>query len=221
MSASEETVPGAAAGAGGFVVVRDRRRSKPLSREELERLVRAGRVRDGDGLRERRDGAWVDIGAVREQGWLRPRDAVSAPGATQASAAAAEAPSLSMRFPLWRVILAFALAIAVDVANLVFALIPPIYITVDVVAAVAIWFVLGRPSLLVGVLLIESVPGIGVIPLWTVVVGLIIFTGSIPARGMGDVASRGPAGKLVAFLASKLEPKESRPQKRSGARSRK
>jgi len=208
--------------AGGFIVVRDRRRSKPLSREELERLVRAGRVSDTDGLRQRRDGAWVDLGPIRDVAWLRPSDA--APATVAATDLAAGAPALPMRFPAWRVVVAFALAIAVDVVNVFFALIPPIYITVDVVAAVAIWFVLGRPSLLVGVLLIEAVPGIGVIPFWTVVVGLIIFTGSIPARGMGDVENRGPVGKVVAFLATKLQPKDAKVAagpKRSGKPARK
>jgi len=210
VSSAQESAPGA--DAGGFIVVRDRRRSKPLSREELERMVRAGRVRDGDGLREWRDGGWVEIGAVRDQPWLRAPGGDVAPGPAAGSAATgdsvADAPALAMRFPIWRVIVAFALAIVVDAVNVVFALIPPVYITVDVVAAVTIWFVLGRPALLVGVLLVEAVPGIGVIPLWTVVVGLIVFTGSIPSRGMGDVENRGPAGRAVAFIASRLQPKE-------------
>lgn len=201
MSSSDGAPSGAAI--RDLVIVRDRRRSSPFSREELERLVRAGRVRDGDGLRMLRDGKWKDVGTVGDQQWFREVASLDSPD--QRPGAAPAVPSLGMRFALWRTCTALALAGLVDVLNLLFALIPPVYIAIDVVAAAAIWFVLGRPRLLMGVLLLEAVPGVGVVPLWTLVVGLIIVTGSIPARGLEDLGSRGPVWKAAATLASKFQ----------------
>ena len=58
----------------------------------------------------------------------------------------------------------------------------PATIPIDILTALALWAMLGRPVLLLVALIAEALPGIGVLPLWTAVVVAIAMTGGIPSR---------------------------------------
>ena len=66
----------------------------------------------------------------------------------------------------------------------------PLVIGIDLVTGVLIWFALGRPMLLFAVFLAEAIPGVGMVPLWTMVVALLATTGRLPGR-MGATTSVG------------------------------
>jgi len=63
----------------------------------------------------------------------------------------------------------------------------PLLIGIDLVTGVLIWLALGRPMLLFAVLLAEAIPGVGMVPLWTLVVALLA-TGRLPGK-MGPTKS--------------------------------
>ena len=67
----------------------------------------------------------------------------------------------------------------------------PLVIGIDLVTGVLIWLALGRPMLLFAVFLAEAIPGVGMVPLWTMVVALLATTGRLPGR-MGAMT---PVGK--------------------------
>ena len=104
------------------------------------------------------------------------------------------APSNIWKSPSWvRIGLAMAIALVSD--GLSFFLSPtviaePLVIGIDLVTGVLIWFALGRPMLLFAVFLAEAIPGVGMIPLWTMVVALLATTGRLPGR-MGAMTSVG------------------------------
>lgn len=58
----------------------------------------------------------------------------------------------------------------------------PATIPIDILTALALWAILGRPVLLLVALIAEALPGVGVLPLWTAVVIAIAMTGGIPGR---------------------------------------
>ena len=58
----------------------------------------------------------------------------------------------------------------------------PATIPLDILTALALWAILGRPVLLLVALIAEALPGVGVLPLWTAVVIAIAMTGGIPGR---------------------------------------
>lgn len=58
----------------------------------------------------------------------------------------------------------------------------PATVPLDILTALALWAMLGRPVLLLVALIAEALPGFGVLPLWTAVVVAIAVTGSIPGR---------------------------------------
>lgn len=64
----------------------------------------------------------------------------------------------------------------------------PLVIGIDLVTGVLIWLALGRPILLFAVFLAEAIPGVGMIPLWTMVVAILATTGRLPGR-MGAMTS--------------------------------
>ena len=104
------------------------------------------------------------------------------------------APSNIWKSPSWvRIGLAMAIALVSD--GLSFFLSPtviaePLVIGIDLVTGVLIWLALGRPMLLFAVFLAEAIPGVGLIPFWTMVVALLATTGRLPGR-MGATTSVG------------------------------
>lgn len=55
-------------------------------------------------------------------------------------------------------------------------------IPLDIITAMALWAVLGRPMILLFALVAEALPLVGVLPLWSAVVIAIAITGGIPGR---------------------------------------
>jgi hypothetical protein len=64
----------------------------------------------------------------------------------------------------------------------------PLVIGIDLVTGVLIWLALGRPMLLFAVFLAEAIPGVGMVPLWTMVVALLATTGRLPGRMVGTTS---------------------------------
>lgn len=60
----------------------------------------------------------------------------------------------------------------------------PATIPLDILTALALWAMLGRPVILLVALIAEALPGVGVLPLWTAVVIAIAVTGGIPGRAL-------------------------------------
>jgi hypothetical protein len=58
-----------------------------------------------------------------------------------------------------------------------------VVIVIDAVTALLLWLVLGRPKILLPIFVAEAIPGVGVVPLWTLVAGGLAFFGRIPGRG--------------------------------------
>ena len=90
---------------------------------------------------------------------------------------------LSMPYSWRQRITALAIAIVSDIVNAIFTWAPPIVIGIDVVTAVLLWLVLGRPMVLLPVFIAEALPGVSVVPFWTSVAGGLAFFGRIPGRG--------------------------------------
>ncbi len=84
-----------------------------------------------------------------------------------------------------RIAFAFCVSIASDAFSFFVSPIvwlEPLVIGVDVVTGFLIWLALGRPLLLLPVLIAEATPFVGMFPLWTIVVGVIATTGRLPSR---------------------------------------
>jgi hypothetical protein len=86
--------------------------------------------------------------------------------------------SLPLKFSVLRLAIAFAIAGVSDVIGAFASLAPPIGWTVDAVTAALLFVVLGRQWLLLPGLLLEAVPGVGVLPFWLLVVGAIAVLGT-------------------------------------------
>jgi hypothetical protein len=82
-----------------------------------------------------------------------------------------------------RRIAAIAIAVVSDIVNAIFTWAPPVVIVIDAVTALLLWLVLGRPKILLPILVAEAIPGLNVVPLWTLVAGGLAFFGRIPGRG--------------------------------------
>lgn len=69
-----------------------------------------------------------------------------------------------------RLVLALAVAIASDLIGAPLELAPPLSLALDALTAGLLWVILGRGWLLLVALALEAVPGVGVMPLWTMAV---------------------------------------------------
>ena len=91
-----------------------------------------------------------------------------------------------------RRIAAIGIAVVSDLVNAIFTWAPPVVIVIDVVTAAALYLVLGRPKLLLPVFVAEAIPGVSVVPLWTLVAVGLAFFGRIPGRGRVGTTSPPP-----------------------------
>jgi hypothetical protein len=94
----------------------------------------------------------------------------------------------SVGFSPWQIAGALLVAAASDlVGGMVDATVAgvPATIPIDILTAIVLWAVLGRPVVLLVALIAEALPGIGVLPLWTAVVIAIAVMGKIPGRLSG------------------------------------
>jgi hypothetical protein len=86
--------------------------------------------------------------------------------------------STPLKFSVLRLALAFVVAGISDVIGAFANLAPPIGWAVDVVTAALLFVVLGWQWLLLPGLVLEAIPGVGVVPFWLLVVGAIAFLGT-------------------------------------------
>ncbi len=91
--------------------------------------------------------------------------------------------AVSVPYSWPRRLAALAIAVVSDVVNAIFTWAPPIVIGIDLVTAVLLWLVLGRPMVLLPIFIAEALPGMSLVPLWTLVAGGLAFFGKIPGRG--------------------------------------
>jgi len=80
-------------------------------------------------------------------------------------------------------LLALAIAGVSDVVAAFLIAAPPIVWAVDLATAILLFIVLGWSWLLLPGLIMEAIPGWGVIPCWLIVVGAIAVRGSIRPKG--------------------------------------
>jgi hypothetical protein len=83
-----------------------------------------------------------------------------------------------LKFCVLRLALAFVIAGVSDVIGAFASLAPPIGWAVDVVTAALLFVVLGWQWLLLPGLVLEAIPGVGVVPFWLLVVGAIAVLGT-------------------------------------------
>ena len=86
--------------------------------------------------------------------------------------------STPLKFSVWRLALAVVIAGVSDVIGAFACLAPPIGWAVDVVTAALLFVVLGWQWLLLPGLVLEAIPGVGVLPFWLLVVGAIAVLGT-------------------------------------------
>ena len=86
--------------------------------------------------------------------------------------------STPLKFSVLRLALAFGIAGVSDVVSAFVSLAPPIGWAVDVVTAALLFVVLGWQWLLLPGLVLEAIPGVGVLPFWLLVVGAIAVLGT-------------------------------------------
>jgi hypothetical protein len=89
-----------------------------------------------------------------------------------------ETASAVRKFSVSRLALAFVVAGVSDVLGAFASLAPPIGWTVDIVTAALLFVVLGWQWLLLPGLVLEAMPGVGVLPFWLLVVGAIAVLGT-------------------------------------------
>ncbi len=83
-----------------------------------------------------------------------------------------------LKVPALRLALAVLIAGASDVIGAFANLAPPIGWAVDIVTAALLFAVLGWQWLLLPGLVLEAIPGLGVLPFWLLVVGAIAVLGT-------------------------------------------
>jgi hypothetical protein len=93
--------------------------------------------------------------------------------------------STPLKFSVLRLALAFVIAGLSDVVGAFASLAPPIEWAVDVVTAALLFVVLGWQWLLLPGLVLEAIPGVGVLPFWLLVVGAIAVLGT-PRPNIGQ-----------------------------------
>jgi hypothetical protein len=88
------------------------------------------------------------------------------------------AASGGLRFSKWQIALAIVIAAASDALCAFVVIAPPVVWGIDVLTAVLLFAVLGWHWLLLPGLVMEAIPGLGVIPFWLLVVGAILVWGT-------------------------------------------
>jgi hypothetical protein len=86
--------------------------------------------------------------------------------------------STTLKFSILRLALAFVVAGVSDVMGAFASMAPPIEWAVDAVTAALLFVVLGWQWLLLPGLVLEAIPGVGVLPFWLLVVGAIAILGT-------------------------------------------
>jgi hypothetical protein len=88
------------------------------------------------------------------------------------------APPLAKRHTRARLAIAFAVAAVSDFLAMWTVVAPPLQVALDVVTAIILFLILGRRWALLPGLITEAIPGMGVFPVWVLVVlSIIIYDG--------------------------------------------
>jgi hypothetical protein len=103
---------------------------------------------------------------------------VSALAPVEVPAGAPQEPPLPLGLSKRQLILAFAIAGVSDVISVFTTWTPPVEWVVDFSTAVLLFVVLGWRWLLLPGLIMEAIPGVGVVPVWVLVVAAIAIWGS-------------------------------------------
>lgn len=200
----------------------------PFPEAKVKVSMQAGRIPEGSAVAAAALGPWKAIGQVPSGAVLpvqppheppppAPAERIESPSEPKHiekdAAVVDEGPADSAQSALpeplvkkvvwWRILLAFAVAGMSDLIGGIFTLVPPIYIPLDLATGATIWFALGRPVLLLAVLVLEAIPGIGIVPMWTLVVAMIVFMGKLPGRS-GAAAAKGDAASQVVGALTQL-----------------
>jgi hypothetical protein len=101
-----------------------------------------------------------------------------APSGQQKQPTGTTVSTLSLKFSVMRLVLAFAVAGVSDIIGAFASLAPPIGWAFDVVTAALLFVVLGWQWLLLPGLILEAIPGVGILPFWLLVVGAIAVLGT-------------------------------------------
>jgi len=104
---------------------------------------------------------------------------VATPPPTVPSPASGAAPVGVTRIAKWRLAVAFAIAGVSDAISAVTSFAPPIEWAVDLVTAGLLFVVLGWQWLLLPGLIMEAIPGVGVLPFWVLVVAGVAVWGTV------------------------------------------
>ena len=87
-------------------------------------------------------------------------------------------PAQIKRHSRGKLAIAFAVAAVSDVLAMATVIAPPLQIAVDIVTALILFLILGRRWALLPGLVTEAIPGMGVFPVWVLVVlSIIIYDG--------------------------------------------
>jgi hypothetical protein len=88
------------------------------------------------------------------------------------------------RYSRGKVAIAFGVAAVSDVLSIWITFLPPAQIAVDMVTAVVLFWILGRRWALLPGFIAEAIPGVGVFPVWVLVVlSILVYDGiKKPAR---------------------------------------
>jgi hypothetical protein len=108
----------------------------------------------------------------------RARPAASAPPPEETPAGQATRPRKTLRFSAAQVVLAFAVAGISDAVGAFTGVLPPLTWVVDVATGLLLFAILGRQWLLLPGLVLEAIPGVGVLPFWLLVVGAVVVFGT-------------------------------------------
>lgn len=93
--------------------------------------------------------------------------------------------SRPLKFSVLQLALAVVIAGVSDIVGAFTSLAPPIGWVVDIVTAALLFVVLGWQWLLLPGLVLEAIPGVGIVPFWLLVVGAIAVLGT-PRPKMGQ-----------------------------------
>lgn len=92
------------------------------------------------------------------------------------------APVRSLRHSWKQLALAFAVAAVSDALSFWATLVPPVQWAIDLATAFCLFLILGRRWALLPGLIAEAIPGMGVFPVWILVVASITVYDDIKAR---------------------------------------
>jgi hypothetical protein len=170
-----------------FIIRRGRRLSDPVSVERLRHLAASGVVKGADIVLDA--ATRQQVGIAGDQPWF----AAPIPGAPAPKLGLlAGRHLLGLHYSPWQLIMAFAIAIPADLVGWIFAIAPIVSVPIDVVIGVLLWLALGRPVALVATVLWETIPGLSIVPAWTLVVGAIAIYGGLP--GISHATPSGAVG---------------------------